>query len=107
MTPSVAGPFARDFVNEDARESRQEIADRSHPDRGTRQGAYKVRRYISRRTSEKPDIEPREESLRSRVLQQGRAIGRMRSSSSRGSALLPLATDDARPDAVGPFYVHP
>ena len=54
-----------------------------------------------------PDLEPDHASLRPRLLQPGRAIGRLRASAPGGAALLPLAVDDPRPHAFGRFSAHP
>ncbi len=74
---------------------------------GAGDGADDGRRHLPRRTRAQPDPEADHASLRPCLLQPGRAIGRLRASAPGGAALLPLAVDDARPDAVGRFPAHP
>ena len=62
---------------------------------------------IPRRTRAAPDIEPDRAPLCPCLLQPGRAIGGLRSSPPGGTTLLPLAADDARPDAFRRFLAHP
>ena len=66
---------------------------------GAGDGAADGRRHLPPRTRSEPAPEARHAPLRPCLLQPGRAIGRLRPSSPGGAALLPLAVDDARPDA--------